>query len=865
MRTGSDMILQLRPRAIWPTVVATSIVAFLIPSYLFTQIAEPQTRIYFSNSCFSLYAAINIGLFLQAGRRTRRAMPSLWPTWRSFLLSAIAIFLAMASWFGVEVLIGERCTLSTGASFLLTAHLFVGVGIYLIPKYQQTRLQTVRQVIDTLTILIGSLLLLWLLWLNPLVTTFAYNFNALFVTILYLLSDLVLIAALISLFFRTQLLQPRGPLFFWGLAIFFTLVANLSFAITSPLVITLAGTVTDQLYLAALICNGAAAALQIGVIDRAPRQAPLAEQPERLLYGLRMTLPALMLIITYGAMLLTYHDNLPYLPYLMAMGIGGMFLLVTIRQVLTLWENMRLALALRQELTDRQQVQVELQRANETLEQHVAERTKELMVLNEQLLSNERKLRFDALHDKLTGLLNRTAFIHHLESALQAARADATYRFAVLFLDFDGFKVVNDSLGHWLGDEFLIGLARRLKEHVPVGNLVARLGGDEFVVLIEHIDNNREVIEIAEEIQRQLRRPLEIRGYRLYTTASIGVVIRDEVHTTAGDLLRDADIAMYRAKENGKARCVVFDAKMRAQAVTRLKLETALRNALLRNEFYLVYQPIWDVAEQRVTGFEALARWQHAEHGAISPGEFIPIAEETGLIIPLGEWVLEEACRRLKRWHAQWPQAADLTVSVNISAQQLYQGDLPAMVAQTLQKTGLAASALKLEITESIFMEDVEAAIAACSHLRAMGVYLQIDDFGTGYSSFNYLHRLPINTLKIDKSFIDLLNLGGQHIEIVRTIATLAHNLQMSVIAEGVETQEQLHYIEQLGCEQVQGYLIAQPLRSEAAEALIQSTVDAQLAQPATVLPAPTPTLRTPSPSPSLVAEAAPSCVAALV
>lgn len=853
------MILQLRPHAIWPTVVIASIVAFLIPSYLFTQLSDPQTLIYFSNSCFFIYAGISIGLFVQASRRTRQHAPSLWPTWRSFLFSAITIFLTMVTWFMVEVIMGQRGNISTGAIFLFTAHLLVGVGIYQMPKHRQTRLQTVRQAIDTLTILIGSALLLWLLWLNPLAETFVRDLDTLLVTLLYLLSDLILTAALISLFFRTQLLQPRGPLVFLGLAIFFTLVANLSFAIITPPMDTLAGTITDQLYLAALICNGAAAALQILVIDQGPSKPHLTDQPARLMYGLRMTLPALMLLVTYGVMLLTHHDRMPYLSYLMAAGIGSMFLLVSIRQVLTLWENVRLAVALRKELADRQQAQVELQRVNETLEQHVAERTKELMVLNEQLRDNERKLRFDALHDKLTGLLNRTAFIHHLESALQAARTDATYRFAVLFLDFDGFKVVNDSLGHWLGDEFLIGLARRLKEYVPVGNLVARLGGDEFVVLIEHIDNNHEVLEIAEQIQRQLRRPLEIRGYRLYTTASIGVVIRDEVHTTAGDLLRDADIAMYRAKESGKARCVVFDAKMRAQAVTRLRLETALRNALLRNEFYLVYQPIWNVAEQRVTGFEALARWQHPEHGAIAPAEFIPIAEETGLIIPLGEWVLEEACRQLKLWQAQWPQVADLTVSVNISAQQLYQGDLPAVVQQTLQKTALAASALKLEITESIFMEDVEAAIDACSHLRAMGVYLQIDDFGTGYSSFNYLHRLPINTLKIDKSFIDLLNLGGQHIEIVRTIATLAHNLQMSVIAEGVETQEQLTHVAQLGCEQVQGYLIAKPLRGEAAAAFIQSALDPESDAPAPAMPSPPPLIHHPLPSAMLLAEAVPA------
>ena len=708
-----------------------------------------------------------------------------------------------------------------GEISLLLSHFFFGWGIYLFPRNDRSRLLRTRQAIDFLVIVISSSLLLWMFWINPLLTRVSFEIGDVVLTSVFLLSDLILVVALILLLVRSQSIQPRTPLVFLGLAVVAMLLADVSFSLELGIDLVQASSIADYLYLLAVILAGIGAAVQARAVQH-PLSPPSSGHCVDCLVGrLGIGLPPLLLCVTYIVMIVTHTNATAIESYFMAGGIGTMFILVSVHQVLTLLENGALTRALRAELSERQSTQEELQAANATLEQHVIERTNELLALNEQLRTNESQLRFDAFHDKLTGLPNRTAFIHHLEGALQAFRNDVTYRFAVLFLDFDGFKVVNDSLGHWLGDEFLIALARRIKEKIPIGNFAARLGGDEFVLLLENILNEAEVLAIANQLQDELRQPFEIRGYHLYTTASIGIVMNDEFHQTAGDLLRDADIAMYQAKENGKARCVVFDETMRARAMARLKLETALRNALMRQELTVAYQPIWDIATDRVIGFEALARWHHADYGVISPAKFIPIAEETGLIMLLGEWILEEACRQLKQWQASYPQAAPLTISVNISAHQLYQGDLVAVIQRILQRTTLAVEALRLEITESVLMEDIEVAIETCTQLRELGVRLQIDDFGTGYSSFNYLHRLPIDTMKIDKSFIDLVKPDGQHCEIVRTIATLAQSLQLTIIAEGVETQEQFDYIAALNCEQVQGYFISKPLAPAAAESFI--------------------------------------------
>ena len=439
----------------------------------------------------------------------------------------------------------------------------------------------------------------------------------------------------------------------------------------------------------------------------------------------------------------------------------------------------------------------------------------------------EQQLHHDAFHDALTGLPNRALFMDHLKLAIARSRRNAQTKFAVLYLDLDRFKVINDSLGHSIGDQLLVGIADRLKKNLRPGDTVARLGGDEFTVLIEDIADETESIQVAERVQNELSVPFTLSGREVFTTVSMGIAPSATGYERAEDILRDADTAMYRAKSLGKARYEIFDKAMHARAINLLQMETDMRRALERGEFILHYQPIVSLDDFRLRGFEALVRWQHPERGFISPMDFIPVAEETGMIVPLGEWVMREACSQMHRWQKCFPLDHPLFVTVNLSSKQFTQATLISTFASILQETGVKPQSVKLEITESVVMENVDTATDMLRQLRSLGVQLAIDDFGTGYSSLSYLHRFPIDTLKIDRSFVTRMSENNENTEIVRTIVVLAQNLGMDVVAEGVETNEQLVILQKLGCENGQGYFFSKPVNSDGAEKIIAETYGA--------------------------------------
>ncbi|HYN84121.1 MAG TPA: EAL domain-containing protein [Pyrinomonadaceae bacterium] len=441
----------------------------------------------------------------------------------------------------------------------------------------------------------------------------------------------------------------------------------------------------------------------------------------------------------------------------------------------------------------------------------------------------EQRLHHDAFHDSLTGLPNRALFMDHLKLAIARSQRHSEQLFAVLYLDLDRFKIINDSLGHSIGDQLLIGIADRLTKNLRPGDTVARLGGDEFTILVEDIAEERESVQIAERIQKELSAPFQIGGREVFTTVSLGIAPSTTGYEQAEDILRDADTAMYRAKSLGKARYEIFDKAMHARAINLLQLETDMRRAIERQEFFVHYQPIVALDGFRLQGFEALVRWHHPQRGYISPMDFIPVAEETGLIIALGEWVLRESCKQMQRWQTIFPCDPPLFISVNLSSKQFSQNDLINQVSSVIHDTTINPRSLKLEITESVVMENIETATEMLKDLRALGVQLSIDDFGTGYSSLSYLHRFPIDTLKIDRSFVTHMSENNENTEIVRTIIVLAQNLGMDVVAEGVETKEQLALLNELGCENGQGYYFSKPVNREGAEKIIADTYSSLL------------------------------------
>ncbi len=435
---------------------------------------------------------------------------------------------------------------------------------------------------------------------------------------------------------------------------------------------------------------------------------------------------------------------------------------------------------------------------------------------------NEERLHHQAFHDELTGLPNRAVFVEHLDVALRRTRDDPSYHFAVLFLDLDRFKVVNDSLGHLAGDELLKSVTERLQNELYPINVVARLGGDEFAILIDSMENAREALLIANCIRQEFRRPFHLAGRDIFVTPSIGVAWGKPEYHQPEDLLRDADTAMYQAKTSGRNCCEMFQKRMHSRAVDLLHLENDLRRAVENLEFTLHYQPIVSLETYQIVGIEALLRWEHPEQGLLTPGQFLNVAEETGLIIPVYWWVLRESCRFLKEVRSEIPSQSGLAISVNLSGRQ-FGPDLVQRVMDAVEETGTPAEGLCLEITENVLVNQAEESSRMLEQLQAQGVRIHLDDFGTGYSSLGYLNQFSFDALKIDRSFIQSLAANGENMKIVRAMVDLAHNLSMEVVVEGLETIEQIQHMKALQSDLGQGYYFSHPLPASDIKALLEN------------------------------------------
>lgn len=463
----------------------------------------------------------------------------------------------------------------------------------------------------------------------------------------------------------------------------------------------------------------------------------------------------------------------------------------------------------RQAILEAEKIEI-LENRNFELEKQVEARTAALKATAKLISHN-------ALHDPLTDLPNRRMLLEHLELSINKAKQLDSYRYAVLFLDLDNFKVINDSLGHLIGDKLLIKIVEKLKNYLPEVHLLTRFGGDEFVILLEYVDNLEEVIKISEGILANFQNPIKINenDLEMVVGASIGIVWDTADYSHASDLLRDADIAMYKAKLQGRNSYQIFDTQMHNQALRRLTLEADLRKALEQEQFVVYYQPIIDILNNALIGFEALVRWQHPIHGFVSPTDFISISEETGLIVSLDTWVFNTSCKQLATWKNKFPHRFPLKMTINLSVQDLRKPSLIGDIDRTLEQTGLSGDSITLEITESMLIDNINKTIDLLTQLQDRKIQISIDDFGTGYSSLNYLHRLPADYLKIDRSFINQIEEGNRNYQLVSTIIILSNQLGLKVIAEGIETPGQLKLLKQLKCEFGQGYLFSKPLAAK--------------------------------------------------
>lgn len=506
-----------------------------------------------------------------------------------------------------------------------------------------------------------------------------------------------------------------------------------------------------------------------------------------------------------------------------AFQVGGTDYITKPFEIAEVIARIRNQLQLKQAQKELQSLNQQLENLNNQLEEKVAERTFQLQAEVMQRRQVQDKLHHMAMHDPLTNLANRTYLLERLQTCVDIVRHSPTEKFTILFLNCDRFKTINDCLGHTAGDELLIAIAKRLESLLPPDSLLARSGGDEFTIILETINNLEDAVTLVESLQQEFTKPTQFGQREIFINFSIGIVLGTEDYETPIQLLRDADIAMHHAKKFGKATHKVFNREMHQQAIASLQLETDLQLAIHKQEFILHYQPIVCFRTNQIIGAEALIRWQHPQKGLISPNRFIPIAEETNLIMPLGMWVIEQACFQLAHWQQQQnPFLAALELEINLSVQQLAQPNLVEQIERIIKETQIQRQKLKLEITESIFMERVQISQPTLEQLRDRGLQLILDDFGTGYSSLEYLQKLPISTLKIDRSFVRDLEHNAHKRNIVEATINLSHTLGLNVVAEGIETPEQLAILQNLGCDYGQGYLFSKPVTVDVLEEVVQ-------------------------------------------
>jgi diguanylate cyclase (GGDEF)-like protein len=771
-----------------------------------TLIRDEAQRIFATNLTYTSVSVLcTVPFYFAARMAFQQSQKRVFYAWAVIFTAQFFFALGDISWFLLEAILHQEPFPSIADGFFLVYYPLFLTGILLLPKKVSSQEERIKKGLDMGMIVIASTILFGNFLIGPIAANGKDDpLLATVLSIMYPAGDLLLLWGLVALIYHQTNRKDGLPLLLLAVSMFTTIVTDCIFSIQSLSDSYVSGSLLDMGWIISYLFAAFAGYHQIGNlrsnIDRA--QILMPTQVESMLRKSLAYLPYLWLAGAYT--LLIHSRNAPDVQYVpAALGVTAIIVLVIIRQVIAIQENRRLNQSLQQQTLD-------LETVNHALKHEIIFRQR----------AEEQRLH-DALHDSLTGLPNRALVIDRLEQSMALLRRRTGEQVSVLFLDIDHFKVVNDSLGHTAGDQMLVEIAARLKHCLRSSDTVARFGGDEFVILLQYTKGEDHTVAVAKRILEILRSPFALPGQQVYTSASMGIISSIARYTRAGDILQDADIAMNQAKMLGKGRFEIFSPELRMKAVARHLVETQLREATVDQQFVLHYQPIYSLSNRQRTGFEALLRWNHPKRGLVMPGEFLTVAEESGLILPIGHWVLREACAQMSQWHKQFPHHRRLTINVNISGRQLSQPDFVEQVMAVLDETGLAPEYLKLEITESVVIENQEMVNEFFSRLRGMGVQLQIDDFGTGYSSLSYLQHFPIQSIKIDRSFIQDICTSNKNADLVRTIVQMARNLGMEPIAEGIETQDQLEALTALQCKYGQGFFFSKPVdRESAAEAL---------------------------------------------
>lgn len=776
---------------------------------------EEGSNVLISNILFIVLNLISVICLWYASISSWERSKRLSHAWLLIALSQLAFMLGDVLWFVYESVLFIEPFPSLADVFYLLCYPLLLVGIFMIPTDKTSKMDGAKKWLDALIVLSAAMMVFWITMINPLTVDLKENtFIIQFLTLAYPAGDIMLFAALLILLYKNPKGRLQNAYLFLSLSILFQIVTDILFSVQSLTDSYVSGGWVDIGWVFGYLLMGVAGLVHAKTQDirEVEQEKPAVRLSDSCdIEEIRDRLPYIFIFFCYTFLFFTIEDqNIVSYQFLILM-IGVITAAVLLRQYLVITENKKLNTELKQAINQVRQKSLNLQTMNNDLRHEIKERKR-----------IEEQLAFDALHDPLTKLPNRTLFLDRLNHAIELSKRNSHYSYAVLFLDLDQFKAVNDCKGHSAGDCLLIDFVERVQQCIRKSDTFARLGGDEFTILLEDQARADNAIEVADRIQDALNAPYTIDEQNFFITASIGIVKDiDQSYNNAEIVLQDADIAMYHAKECGKAQYKIFNAPLRTEMLSRIKLESEMRLAVGK-DFVLHYQPIFTLKEKKLTGFEALLRWQHPRLGLLYPADFLAVAESTGLIVEIGEWVLRESCSHLKDWMDQYPQFADICINVNLSGKQFMQPNFLALLKSVLQETKLPPRSLHLEITETVLLDNQQIVNDLFNEIHNMGVLLEIDDFGSGYSSIGYLQRFPVDTIKIDRLFIQELEKSTKGSRLVQSMVKMAEDLEMKIIAEGIETTKQLDTLQKMDCQYGQGYFFYHPLSENEIQKVFQ-------------------------------------------